>query len=425
MPKKKSSKTTGGSWKTGASWDGLLAAALAVVGLAYLYHSFPGPAAYQLYGDSVHYDLSARVLLTKHFYTYWGHGPDAQVTPGYPLFLAVCYWIGGHLSNHPHAGMHLAFLAQWVLAALTASVLYFISRRVLNRFWAVLVGLLWIVYPTTHGAYGQLLTEALFVPLLCAFVWLFLISLERKTAGWWFLSGLILGLAALVRPTVMPLVLAGLAACFLQFSRAGLHGQGGTAAKGITGFFAHLIGFLIPMVPWWIRNWVVFHRLLLTDTDVGNPLLFGSDPHFAVDTNLGRGLSSTQQEHLAITRALHGFSTHPLSELKWYTLDKLGLLFGQPWLGRDALFLHLQPALVIVGALGLLLLLRKPGLRVVSWLVIYLLVTQLPFLPIPRYAFPMMPFFFIGLFALLQFLAGALQSGKPRKAGRRSEAGTA
>jgi hypothetical protein len=186
-----------------------------------------------------------------------------------------------------------------------------------------------------------------------------------------------------------------------------------------------LIGFLIPMVPWWIRNWVVFHRLLLTDTDVGNPLLFGSDPHFAVDTNLGRGLSSTQQEHLAITRALHGFSTHPLSELKWYTLDKLVLLFGRPWLGRDALFLHLQPALVIVGALGLLLLLRKPGLRVVSWLVIYLLVTQLPFLPIPRYAFPMMPFFFIGLFALLQFLAGALQSGKPRKAGRRSEAGTA
>lgn len=414
----------------GTQWDGLIGLLVGVAALIYLQHTWPGPGAYHLYGDAVHYNLSARVLLTKHFYTYWGHGPDAQVTPGYPLFLALCYAIASLFSKHPHAGMHVAFFVQLVLAALTASVLYYISRRALNRFWSIIVGLLWAVYPSTHFAYGLLLTEAVFVPLLCGFVWLLLIAAERRRPLWWFLAGLTLGLASLVRPTVLPLILAGFILLFGNLFKTKASQFGAQIQQAVTLFVTHAVGFLIPLVPWWIRNWVVFHRILLTDTDVGNPLLFGSDPNFAHDPTLGRGLSATQQEHLAIARALHGLSVHPWAELKWYTVDKLGLLFGTPWLARHPLFIHLQPFLVIAGAIGLLLLFRRPGLRLISWITLFLLVTQLPFLPIPRYAFPMMPFLFIGLGWLLQRLITPFwkQQGKAGSSGRRrgkSEANTA
>lgn len=413
---------TRGVARSGVSWDTLFGLMLGVVAFLYLSHEWSHSVVYQLYGDSVHYNLSARTMLSKHFYTYWGHGPDAQVTPGYPLFLAVCYLIGGHISASPHAGIHVAFFIQMLLAAATACVLYWISRRVLNRFWSFVVGFIWTIYPTTHGSYGHLLTEALYVPLLCAYVWLLLIAMERRRVVWWFVSGLTLGLGALVRPTVLPLILAAAIVLLLGVSRAKARNRGASLAENSYRFLLHLIGFLIPLVPWWVRNWEVFHRILLTDTDAGNPLLFGSDPNFAHDPTLGRGLTATQQEHLAIHNALHGFAVHPLTELMWYTIDKLGLLFGSPWLVENVPFAHVQPILVIIGAMGLLFLLWRPGLRLVSLITIYLLLTQLPFLPLPRYAFPMMPFFFIGIGFFLQWLVEVLQNrGRPRRANRRTK----
>lgn len=407
-----------GGAANGVSWDTLIGLILGIVGVLYLFHVWQNSVVYQLYGDSVHYDLSARTMLTKHFYTYWGNGPDAQVTPGYPLFLVVCYWIGGHLSKSPHAGMHLAFVVQLLLMAFTASTLYWISRRALGRVFAAIVGLIWIFYPTTHGAYGQLLTEPVFVPLLCGFVWFLLIAMETQRRGWWFAAGIVLGLAGLVRPTVLPLVLAGAIALFVHLIRSKADRFGATFGKNFVSLIVHGVGFLIPLLPWWIRNYIALHRVLLTDTDAGNPLLYGSDPNFAHDPNLGRGLTAAQQEHLAIHRAEHGFATHPLSELKWYTLDKLGLLFGKPWLVASPLVVYAQPVLVIVGAIGVVMLFWRPGLRLVPWLTLYLLVTQLPFLPLPRYAFPMMPFFFIGIGVVLQWLIGGLLGRRRTRSGR-------
>ncbi|WDL98307.1 glycosyltransferase family 39 protein [Alicyclobacillus sp. ALC3] len=388
----------------GVSWDTLVGLILGIFGVLYFFHVWPNSVVFQLYGDSVHYNLSARTMLTKHFYTYWGYGPDAQVTPGYPLFLVVCYWIAGHLSKSPNAGMHLAFVVQLLLMAFTASTLYWISRRALNRVYAAIVGLLWILYPTTHGAYGQILTEPVFVPLLVGFVWVFLIAMEKQKRTWWFVAGLVLGLAGLVRPTVFPLVAAGAIALLIGVFKSKADRVAAAFTRNFISFVVHVVGYLIPLVPWWVRNYVALHRILLTDTDAGNPLMFGADPNFAHNPTLGRGLTPAQQEKLAIHMAEHGFATHPLAELKWYTLDKLGLLFGKPWLVASPLVVYAQPVLVVIGSIGVLMLFWRKGLRLVPWLTLYLLVTQLPFLPLPRYAFPMMPFLFIGIGVVLQWL---------------------
>jgi len=57
-------------------------------------------------------------------------------------------------------------------------------------------------------------------------------------------------------------------------------------------------------------------------------------------------------------------------------------------------------AWVILGAIGLLLGAWRPMLRWISALALFLIVAQLPFIPINRYMFPTMPLMFIGVAAL-------------------------
>jgi 4-amino-4-deoxy-L-arabinose transferase-like glycosyltransferase len=359
----------------------------------------------QLYGDAVHYDHAAVWLLLKHIYSYWSWGPSAMITPGYPLFLDFAYWLT-HFKSHNHqVEMHVAVTFQHLLAAGTVFLIYRIARFFLPRWASLIAALLWLFYPPSNWAADQLLTETVYVFFLILFVWTFLFALERKQIWRFALAGVALALATLVRPTVFPLVVAPL--LFL------LQRQNWPAVRThLIHWLTYLGAFVVCMLPWWIRNGVVLHRLILTDDDMANPLLFGSDPNFAHDTSLDSGLDRQQQEHLAVHRIIEGFSHHPFQYAKWYTVDKLRLLFGSPWyldkLSKHAtfpqkltfVFAHFHLAWVILGAIGLLLGAWRPMLRWISALALFLIVAQLPFIPINRYMFPTMPLMFIGVAAL-------------------------
>ena len=45
--------------------------------------------------DESHYIAMAQRLLTEGVYSYWGDGPDAYVSPGYPIFLTLCMAVAG------------------------------------------------------------------------------------------------------------------------------------------------------------------------------------------------------------------------------------------------------------------------------------------------------------------------------------------
>lgn len=364
--------------------------------------------SFDLYGDMVHYNHAAVFLLTRHVYSYWSYGPAAQVTPGYPLFLAFFYWLAGFF-NHSHTTqLHFAILGQAFLSALSIYILYRISRFYLSIRMSALAGLLFLTYPPAIWSATLLLTETLYVFSLLLFVWLFLWAVRRRTWGWWFAAGLALGWCTLVRPTLFPLLVAPLLLLFHKTARS-------TIKQTLIGFILYVCGFLIFLVPWWIRNWVAFHQIILTDKDAGNPLLFGTTPHFATDTTLGVGLSSEQQEALAIERMKALFVHHPGFAIQWYTIDKLGLLFGTPWyIGSSVsggllhqlfgIWLNFHLVWVILGLIGLISGIKKPGFWWISLLVLFMIVVQLPFIPINRYVFPIMPFLFLGVGQTLSWL---------------------
>jgi hypothetical protein len=154
------------------------------------------------------------------------------------------------------------------------------------------------------------------------------------------------------------------------------------------------------LVPWWIRNWLDFHRIVLTSDDLGNPLLFGSYPDWQSRGDMVRGLTAAQQKTLAIHHIVQGFSQQPLVYLKWYTVDKLVEMFGSPWYsaaGHLQWWVHLHVVWVVLGAIGFLVSLSKPRVRWVGLIALYLVVVQLAFIPLPRYVYPVMPFLFIGV----------------------------
>ncbi|MDP9728251.1 glycosyltransferase family 39 protein [Alicyclobacillus tolerans] len=392
-------------WKTVLNtrrigWFILIVALLFRVGKAYATKSIP------IYGDMVHYNHSALFLLLHHVYTYWGSGPAAQITPGYPLFLAAMYAVGRLFSPNVHVWIHMALMGQAVLSAWSVYLLYRLSLRLIPAWGAVLAALLFLTYPTAIWSPLTLLTETLYVFTLLLFVTAFFRALEKPLLRRFFLAGLLLGLCTLVRPTVFPLIIAPV----LLFLQSAYRRQMG---RSLRNWAIYVIGFILPMFPWWIRNEVVFHKLILTDEDAGNPLLYGTTRRFLNDPALGRGLSPKQQEHLALVRIGQQFAHHPWQSLQWYTVDKLQLLFSTPWyLGQPShtftghllnFWLHAHLVWVILGSIGLILGLQKLMGRWLTALVFYFVLVQLPFIPINRYVYPVMPFFFIGVAYFLYF----------------------
>jgi len=346
----------------------------------------PQPAAGQLdlYAeDSVHYVAVAQGLLAGHGYSFWGGPPDAYVSPGYPVFLAAVF----HL--FPASPLGAVRLAQAVLGAATAA---------LAAGWVgLLAGVLVALYPPFIWSTGSILTEVLFLFLLMAYLALHarLLAAPRGSAPRWVAAGagVMAGLAILTRPeaAALPLVIGALV--YLRRRLA-------------TGLGTLLLAAAVVNLPWWIRNLVVLHRLILFATQAANPLLGGLLPGGAqVQAPPG---SSPYAFALAMVWAqLH---TDPRAFLLWMTIGHWGAALSQPYAGGtlNGGFLQglaaYQQLFCWVGAAGLVFAaIFRPRLRVAVLAAAVFMVLLSVFIPSPRYAYPLM--------AMLAIGAGALLSG--------------
>lgn len=360
---------------------------VALVVRAYYIHTVPQPP---LFTDAKNYDETALRLLHTGVFSYWGNGPDAYVTPGYPLFLALVYtiadWIGGNRLMD-------ARYAQALLSVVTIFWMYLIVRRLQGRVAASLAVVLGAVYVSMIWASAAILTETLFNFFFVLYLYVFLIAMQKDDWRWSGLGGAVLGLTALVRPTPAPLVvLLPLLYHGLVERRRHIWRHLGVA----------LVAFSMVMAPWWLRNLHTFGHLILFATESGDPMFAGTDPYFRLGDKLYQtvppGADLTQ---MAKQRIVEGFTHEPGLYLQWFTTGKWWYLFRRPWgwnesealitghfwEGMD--WLHLP--IVYAGWASVLLTPWWRNLRVLSFVLLILTGIQLLFLPLARYAFPMMP----------------------------------
>jgi len=201
--------------------------------------------------------------------------PSSNYSPGLPLFVAGTYKLSG--------GVHerLARVVLALIGALSVLFAYLIGRRLgLAKnppygeenspiAWPALIGALVVaIYPALLEYGGMLMSEPLAATLLSGGV---LASLWTWDGGrWrWLLPGALFGALALTRPEY--LAIAGLVA-LVVFAREARDDW----RRSLVRSAIFLLGLVVIVAPWTIRNAVALDRFVPISTGGGQVLFAGT-----------------------------------------------------------------------------------------------------------------------------------------------------
>lgn len=229
-----------------------LTARLAVV-------AWSGFSTYE-FGDARAYLYAARMLAQT------GHYPRTTEpfyfrAPGYPAFLAAV------TLGHPDR-IAVAKVAGAVAASLAVPILAALSARIFGqRNLAIATAALAAVHPGLLSLCRDIESEPLFLLLVVGAGFLLLAAADRPSSNLAVVSGALAAVAALTRPS--GLVLAPFLAAPLFDRRYPPRARAHLAASA-------LLGFVLALAPWTIRNLRVFHELLPVNDAAGSAFYQGN-----------------------------------------------------------------------------------------------------------------------------------------------------
>jgi len=348
--------------------------------------------------------------------------PDSVRSPGYPLFLLP--FVDGLPTQHMLAKI---VMSQAIMSTLTILLAFFFFLKFLPRSGALVASLLTALSPHLIVGNSYVLTESLFCFLLVLSASLLSILRTASSSLRAGVAGVLIGIAALVRPILYFFPIVAVIPLIHAFGRK-------------TGFrlgASLLLAFLLTLSPWVARNFFVqpepgnnslmidfLHHGIYPDFMYNNDPGSYAFPHRYDPRSPEISASSGSVLKEVLTRTIG----HPGLYLKWFLIGKplqfwswntvqgVGDAFlypvtQTPYLD-DMLFertrtlmLWLHWPLVALCLFGSLLvwnprILRifDPGVayvaRLASCCILYFTVLHMIGAPFPRYAFPLRPFQF-------------------------------
>lgn len=346
--------------------------------------------------DSIYYDEMVRQLLETGIYAYKNIEPNAQVTPGYPLFMAAIYKLADYQHHDPFPMIRYA---QVVMSLLTLWLLYAIAKRLGGRTSGIAALLIGAVYPPFVWSNASILTETLATLFLMAYVFLQLIVFEKKTPAYALLGGAIMGLLVLTRPEFLILLFP--IYVFHYFWKK----EKRTTFKL---FLFTVIGTAAVLSPWVVRNMVTLNEFVVASTQV-NPFQAGTYPDKNYDDGLVDRQGKTQME-VAKERLKIGFTEHTWEFVKWYTYGKLKHTYSKMYFGSGHEPLYpvipilpwswlnwLHRGLVFSALVSLFVFARKwrQPAAILAIILVTMSLVRLVFVPEYRYNYTVMPFIII------------------------------
>jgi hypothetical protein len=201
------------------------------------------------------YDFIAKNLDQGHGYRVEPNMGETMLRePGYPLLIAAVFKIGGYSDQGPRlACILLAFGAALILLRLTRKITG-------DGTIALIAALLFLLYPGTLVAEARAGNEMPCVATMLLFIFTLYRAVEEGSTWLFGIAGLLLGVAALVRSEVL-LFPVFLLAYFFFTSRGW-----GARCKVVLQLVALTAGLLVAMSPWIIRNYILVHKFVPTDT---------------------------------------------------------------------------------------------------------------------------------------------------------------
>ena len=225
-------------------------------------------------------DSHAYYALAKSLYTEGSYGgpefhseASSDWSPGAPWLYAGLFVVTGG----PREGT--IRILEALMGVGTILIVFFLGWRLGGR-WPALLGALGVaIYPPFIHSVGEIMSEPpamLSMPAaVLAFLWAWdrtaVRADGRRGSPWvWLLPGFLFGCTAMFRPeyTLVAGFFVAYAAVRWAWER---EWRLGTAAVGLM-----LVALLLPIVPWTVRNFVVFERFVPISTGGGKALYVGT-----------------------------------------------------------------------------------------------------------------------------------------------------
>jgi hypothetical protein len=193
-------------------------------------------------------------------------GPTAWMMPLYPFLLALVFKLFGVYSLNAALAI---FTLNSVFSALTCIPLYLIAKSCFGRIVGYIAASTLAVYPVALFHVGHIWETSLFTLLAtCLLAWL--LSLPKAfNFGNALLYGGFSGFIALVNPVII---------AFSPFAAMWLFTQSDAPKKQRFRLIGTVfIAMIVTLMPWIVRNYIVFGQLLLR-SNFGLELRLGNSP---------------------------------------------------------------------------------------------------------------------------------------------------
>ncbi len=364
---------------------GIFLLALAIRVVAAIVHPYYLP-------DSADYSALAKAIVAGHAYEV--HGQLARRMPGYPVFMAGFYALFG-IQHLP------ILLAQAVISALT-TVFAALLGRCVSPATGLLSGALTALDPLGIGFSASLLTEPLFTCLFILSLYLLLQAMRRpEHGGIWLSFAVLWAIGVYIRAEVSLCLFPLLLWCvWVMPGRK-------ARIKSVMGGILTLAVVFLCLLPWWVRNYRLFHQDFFRFTTMQGISLYESvysgatggprQSDLVIPPSIER-LNESQRDLAWTHRAIADMARHPGRVIR-LAFVKIARTWS-PWLHAKgytnvwvnaALTLWYVP-LFILAIIGMCRYpVRSPLIGVLLVPIVYFTLMHAVFLGSVRYRVPVMP----------------------------------
>jgi 4-amino-4-deoxy-L-arabinose transferase-like glycosyltransferase len=191
--------------------------------------------------------------------------PTAQQPPAFPLLMAAIFKIAGAYSL---PSLWIAALLNALFSASSAVLILRLGKRDFGEATGILAAWIWTLWLYEAVICVRLWESSLAALLLSVMLW-WLPKLAESRRSWpWWLFGALAGFSAHTNSTMLAML-----PCFYVWLWASCRKRSSNPGRLI---LASVVVFVLALVPWSIRNYRAFHRVLPLRDNFGLELWVGN-----------------------------------------------------------------------------------------------------------------------------------------------------
>lgn len=347
-------------------------------------------------GDEYSYDqIAINFLNGKGLVT--DDGLYARRPPAYPLFLAIIYFIFGH-------SFVIVRFIQAFIGAFSCVILYGICCQLFYNKAALLVAFISAVYYPFILQPAYLLSEILFTFLLSLCIYFLLYYHNNRRLNILFIASIIFGSASLCKESILYFFFIILV-WIVSVNKPKIN-------RILLTQSIFFVGVLLVILPWLIRNFMIYKSFIPTSISGGHALYYGNNPKATggsmgwnrldkdsfLPDDLEYNAYSLEADRKLCRLALNYIIKHPARSI--FLCFKKSINMWRPYYSDARLINKIVMSIqdlpiLIFGTLGLIIGFRKNNNTLLSVLILYFVAVHLITIAEIRYRYPIMPYLII------------------------------